>query len=183
MSGHRSFEERFRFAMEQTKIHRARKSSLYTFGTTRLPYLFSAKSAVNTGETVVRSGEIVTDKPALILPETAPTFSGFPADEGEMRRMSVMFGRMFRFPVLRYHNSAESMEVVTGEMERIVEAQLDKLDKEGNSRTAVISGLEDCWYISLIIYAGEMMQKSAPDNLKEMMEHHRFNFMKEEGSF
>lgn len=176
--GPESFEERFRAALEQTKVHRARRTNLFTFGATRLPYIFAAESAVNRGETVVRTGEIVTEKPNLILPEEIPTFSGFQTDDGEGRQLQLVFGRLFRFPAVHCRNDGVALEVVPGEMERVVDGRIAELDRSGNSRTAVISGREDLWHISLMVYAGEMMHRSAPDNIREMLERRHLDLLR-----
>lgn len=171
-----SLEENFKYAVEHTVIHRRRKSDLYTFGTTKLPYYFVAKSAINEGDTILRKGEIKTEKPSIIMGENLPTFSGFGDEyEGKEQQMSILFGRSFHFPSVNYQHENFKLEVVSKEFQRVTDELQEELDQDHNSRTALLSGPEHCWALSIIIYASDMCQKSAPGNLKEMLERKRYN--------
>jgi len=170
-----NFESRLRLAQQQTQIHRTRKSNLFTFGTTELPYVFLAESAINSGDTVIRRGSIKTEKPSLFLGNDLPTFEGFSEDEGDHRQMSFIFGRGFQFPSLNFHNSDMQLEVVCKELKAISDLIQEELDRGHDSRTAVITGPEDSWAFSLLIYAGEMTRRSAPSNIKDIMERGQFN--------
>lgn len=176
MNQFEDLESKFKYALEHSVIHRTRKSDLYTFGTTKLPYTFIAKSSINEGDTIIRSGEIATEKPQLFFGENLPRFSGF-GDEYEGREddMSYLFGRMFHFPSLNYQNQGGNLEVVEKEFDRVIDEQQEILDNNQNYRTAIISGPEDCWALSLVIYASEMTKRSAPGNLKDMVDRQKFN--------
>ena len=169
------FEQKLRLAQEQTKILRTRKSDLFTFGTTRLPYAFLAESLINQGDTVIRRGEINTTKPSLIMGEDLPTFEGFSDDDGDHKQMSFVFGRGFQLPSLNFQNQSMELEVVSKELKALSDQIQNKLDREHDSKTAVISGPEDSWAFSLLIYAGEMTRRSAPGNIKDMMDRGKFN--------
>ena len=171
-----NFEEKYRYALEHSKIHRYRQSNLFTFGTTRLPYVLAARSSINSGESIIRRGEIVTEKPSIMLQNNEPSFSGFSDNDGDAQQLSVLFGRRFHLPAMRYRNDNASMDLSTKNVTQVINESLEALDRENNLRTAVISGPEDCWQFSLIIYAGEMMQRSAPGNIREMIEHNKLQF-------
>ena len=176
MNDFEDLETKFKYALEHSVIHRARKSDLYTFGTTKLPYAFIAESAINKGDTIIRNGEISTEKPQLILGDHLPSFTGFGDEyEGKEQEMSFLFGRMFHFPNLTYQHQSTSLEVVPMELERVIDQQQAQLDANQNFRTALISGPEDCWALSLVIYASEMTKRSAPGNLKDMLDRQKFN--------
>lgn len=167
-----SFEERWARARDQTVLHRTRKSDLYTFGTTALPYVFIGSSAINSGDTVMRKGEIKTEKPALFLGgQESPNarFNGF-EDEGEEQQDPLLLARAFRFPNLQVHNKDMTMEVVERELNEMSEILQRDLELGRDRRTAVIEGPEDLWGLSLLIYAGEMTQRSAPGNVRDMLE-------------
>jgi hypothetical protein len=171
-----NFEQNFKRAQKDTVIHRERKSSLYTFGSTTLPYIFLAKSAINQEDTVKRSGEIKTDKPVIFTGENLPNFSGFGEeyDENE-KEMRIIMGRQFKFPGLNYHHAGSKLEVISKSIERVTDEYQNDLEKESNFRTALIAGPEDCWALSVLIYAAEMTQKSASSNLNDIMERKRLN--------
>lgn len=169
-------EQRFKYALEHSVIHRTRKADLFTFGTTKLPYIFIAESSINPGDIIIRKGEIATEKPTIMMGDSFPSFEGFDGDyTGQEQEMSILFGRTFHFPNMRYQNKSATLEVVSGELQKTIDEEQHQLDAEGNYRTAVISGPEDCWAFSLIIYASEMTQRSAKGNLKDIFERQNFN--------
>ena len=53
-------------ALKQTEIIRARVSALQTFQATNVSYILLSESEINHGDTVVRRGEVIVDKPSLI---------------------------------------------------------------------------------------------------------------------
>ena len=59
-------------ALRKTEIVRARVLPLETFTQTRLPYIALAEAEVNRGDTVVRKGEGLVEKPSPILPPNPP---------------------------------------------------------------------------------------------------------------
>ncbi len=64
-------------AIKNTEIIRSRAHDLRTFSDTSLPYIFLAKALVNSGDTIVRSADVVVEKPAIVLPSNLPQFEGF----------------------------------------------------------------------------------------------------------
>jgi hypothetical protein len=68
-------------AIKYTQIVRPRVQPLAVFGDTQMPYVFLAESSVNAGDTVVRKGDVVVEKPAIILPSNLPQFEGLESEE------------------------------------------------------------------------------------------------------
>jgi len=169
------FEKKLKLARQQTQILRTRKSDLFTFGTTSLPYVFLAESLINEGDTIIRRGEVKTAKPSLIMGEDLPTFEGFSDEESDHKQMSFVFGRGFQFPSLNFQNNDMQLEVVSKELKAVSDEVQNEFDKTHDSRTAVISGPEESWAFSLLIYAGEMTKRSAPGNIKDMFERGHLN--------
>ncbi len=77
------FQDAWGKALKETEIIRARIMGLQTFDQTHVPYLLLSASSINPGDTVVRSGEVLVDRPSLILPPHIPQFEGFSFDELE----------------------------------------------------------------------------------------------------
>jgi hypothetical protein len=172
----KNFEDRWLRAKDGTKLHRTRQTDLFTFGTTALPYIFIASSAINTGDSVLRRGELKTEKPAIIWGggESSPEsrFNGFEDEEGDSADQ-VLFARAFRFPNLNVNNQGMKLEVVSREIQQLSDELMTDLDSNGDRRTAVIEGPEDLWGLSLLIYAAEMTQRSAPGNMRDIAERGR----------
>ena len=172
--------ELFDQAIKETHIHRRRKSNLYTFGTTRLPYIFAANSTVNSNDVVVRAGEIQAAKPQIIMPGAmGAKFEGFDEmcekmgiDTKDMQM--VLMARQISFPNMNYTNSQSRMEVVEGPLERVIEVELKKLDNLEDTRTALITGPEATSPLSIMVYVSEMVQSSSQGNIDELIERNRF---------
>ena len=111
-----SFDQRWARAQDKTIIHRTRKNDLYTFGATALPYTFVARSAINPGDSIIRRGEVKTEKPALFLGEakSKTVLRVFPM-RASLGMLSCL-PELFAFPNLNVSNSGMSMEVVTREI-------------------------------------------------------------------
>lgn len=169
-------DDHFRRAQKDTVIHRERESTLFTFGSTKLPYVFMAESAINKDDTILRLGEINTDKPMILTGENLPNISGFGDEyEGQEEQMRIVLGRGFNFPGLNYRHEGSQLEVVSKSFERVLDEYQNNFEKERNNRTALISGPEDCWALSILIYAAAMTHKSAESNFKDIMERRGFN--------
>ncbi|MHC4887131.1 MAG: hypothetical protein ACYTGH_18795 [Planctomycetota bacterium] len=166
--------EVFLEAQRQTSILRQRKNLLYTFGATRLPYVFLGESAINQGDIVVRSGEVSVKRPQIIAPGQDVELEGFGFEElegeGAEAMIPVLLNRWVQFPPAKYANTHGTMEVVPGPLERAVENSVNRLDQKHDIRTAVITGNEAMWGFSVLGYVGQMIAKSAPSNIGEYFE-------------
>ncbi len=161
-------------AIGQTKILRPRISCLKTFKETKLPYVFIAKSAVNKGDAVVRKGEIVVEKPALVLPPNAPFFEGFNFEaENEVNDdilTNFLFVRGINFPSMKYNNKVSSLDIFEGGYEKALTHYRDMLEKKENVDTGLITGPEDCWQFSVLIFISDIVSKSLPNDLRRFFE-------------
>src|SRR6185436_8090586 len=75
-----NFEELWDKALGRTEIIRSRVQGLMTFGQTKVPYILLSESSINVGDTVVRQGQVLVEKPTLIIPPNHPQFQGFEFD-------------------------------------------------------------------------------------------------------
>ena len=73
--------EMLKAAFETTRIVKERSYSLFTFGITKLPYYFVARSELDSHDTVVREGRVTVEKPYIHVPGYNPMFEGFEFDE------------------------------------------------------------------------------------------------------
>ena len=108
--------EMLKASYETTHIIRERKYSLYTFGDTRLPYYFVSRSELDSKDTVVREGNVVVEKPQILLPGTMGVFEGFEFDEDmgvdENDVQHLLIARKILLPSLKYTNHESNMEVL-----------------------------------------------------------------------
>jgi len=166
--------ERWEKALKKTEIIRSRIQPLKTFETTRLPYIFLSESAVNIGDTVVRKGEISVDKPSLIMPENIPHFEGFEFEEesepGEDMVINFLLVRGIRFPSYNYNNQTISLDIHEGKMSNAISHFSDILQKEENVHAGLVTGPEDCWQFSVLIFICSMVARSSDADIRKLLD-------------
>lgn len=161
-------------ALKQTEIIRPRIQPLLTFETTHLPYIFLAESLPNVGDTVVRKGEILVERPSLILPSHFPQFEGFEFEKElhthEHTVTNFLLLRGVRFPSLRYNNKISSLEVYEDKLTKAVEHYSHQLQKAENVTTGLLIGPEDAWQFSVLIFIGIQVMRSAERDIQKLFE-------------
>ena len=162
-------------ALENTRIIRSRAQELHTFSDTKLPYVFLAEAIVNAGDTVVRKGDVLVDRPAIILPSNLPQFEGFDF-EGEFGNDMVtnfLIVRGVTFPSMKYNNKTNSLDIFEGHLEKAIGYYSDMLQKKEDVHSGLIVGPEDCWQFSVLIFLCSQVAKSANNDIKKLLEHFR----------
>lgn len=161
-------------ALQDTRVIRPRVQELFTFASTPLPYLFLSESSVNRGDTVIRQGEVVVEKPALILPSNLPQFEGFDSQDSsgfnELSLTNFLFIRGVKFPSLKYNNKTQKLDVFEGALDAAVSFYLNRLEREENISTGLVSGPEDCWQLSVLIFVCSQIARSAQGDMKRIIE-------------
>ncbi len=170
-------EAKWEKALNKTEILRGRLRELLTFEPTDLPYIFLGESAVNVGDTIVRKGKIIVDKPLLVLPPHYPQFEGFDFQKdfetNEERIRTFLLLRGLSFPSLKYTNEISSLGIQEGGLEKASKKFSLGLERKEDVQTGLILGPEDCWQFSVIIYTGSLMLKSASGDIKRILEKFR----------
>lgn len=161
-------------ALEKTEIIRSRVQPLHTFETTRLPYIFLSESSVNVGDSAVRKGKVLVEKPSIFLPENIPQFEGFEFDEemdlSEDTVTNFLLVRGIRFPSYKYNNRTSSLDIYEGRLNRAIDHFSGQLEKSEDVHTGLIVGPEDCWQFSILIFIGTMVARSADKDIKRLLE-------------
>ena len=90
-------------ALKKTEIIRPRVLPLSPDDTTPLPYILLSPAG---SKTIVRKGEVLVERPAIVLPHNMPQFEGFDFEKemdinGEFLK-SFFLVRGVRFPSLKY---------------------------------------------------------------------------------
>lgn len=161
-------------AVETTRLLRPRVKPLLTFEATRVPYIFLAKSSVNRGDTVVRKGEVVVEKPSIVLPMGLPQFEGFELEEGmelnEDLFKSFLLVRGVKFPSMKYHNTTDALEVREGSLDSAISHYMNYLGRSEDTHTGLLTGEEDVWQFAVLILVCQQVARSAPGDLKNLLE-------------
>ncbi len=161
-------------ALKNTEIIRPRVQPLYTFEATHLPYIFLAESKINAGDTLVRKGEVRVEKPSIVLPSNLPQFEGFDFEE-EMKLnedflMSFFLVRGISFPSMKYNHKTSSLDIVEGSLSRAVQNQLTELQKNEDVHTGLITGSEDVWQFSALIFICGQVARSADGDIRKLLD-------------
>lgn len=166
-------EEALKLAQADTRFLKVRKNLLYTFGATRLPYVCLSESSDFPGQVLVRSGEVLADKPAIALPGEFFSFEGFEGMKDEDSEVAVMLARRISMPPSKYVNKAGVAAKESGTLADAVERVMNRLENENDVRTGVISAPEKVWGLSILLYIGSQVARSASANVQEHFEHMR----------
>jgi hypothetical protein len=167
-------QEAWEKALKNTEIIRSRVKALLTFATTDLPYILLSASSVNLGDTVVRKGKVLVEKPSLILPSNLPQFEGFDFEKelhfNEDTITNFFLVRGVKFPSLKYNNQTYSLDIYEGRLDKAIKHFSDQLQRKEDVHSGLIVGPEDCWQFSLLIFVCSMVVKSADGDIKNILE-------------
>ena len=173
MDIHESWEK----ALKHTEIVRPRVQPLQTFEATQIPYIFLAESLADQGNTVVRKGNVVVDKPSIILPPDLPQFEGFEFEKqfsGVADYLTTfLMVRGIRFPSLKYENKIASLEAREEKLARAVDFFLQGLQLQENVSTGLVIGPEDCWQFSILIFICGQIVRSADGDVRKIFERYK----------
>lgn len=169
-----NIQELWEKAITKTEIIRPRVKSLKTFSDTELPYTFLAESSINRGDTVIRKGAVIVEKPSIVLPPNLPKFEGFDFEKdlhfNEDTVTNFLFVRGVKFPSLKYNNRISSLDIFEGNLKKAIKFYSYKLEKEENVDTGLVIGPEECWQFSVLIFICSQVVKSAPNDIRRLLE-------------
>jgi hypothetical protein len=159
-------------ALKDTRIVRTRVLSLQTFDQTLVPYILLSASAINPGDTVVRTGEVAVDRPALILPPNTPQFEGFSFDEltSSDTLLNFLLIRGVSLPSLKYNNKTNALDIYEGKVDDAISHYGNLLERQENTTTGLIIGPEDIWQFSLLIFICSQIAKNSAADIRRLLE-------------
>jgi hypothetical protein len=166
-------EKTWEKALKYTEIIRPRVEPLNTFRTTHLPYVFLAESSVNVGDSVVRKGEVLVEKPSIILPPDSPQLEGFDFKDVSKYQEDMVINfflvRGIRLPSLKYNNKTYLLDIFEGRLSKAIEKYSRELQREENVTSSLIIGPEDCWQFSILIFVCMQILRSTDNDIKKLM--------------
>ncbi len=166
-------EESWNKALKSTEIIRTRILGLLTNMDTPVPYIFLSESSINLGDTIVRKGEVIVQKPALIIPPHNPQFNGFDFEKekglSENSLVNFLLVRGVLLPSMIYDNKTHSLDIYEGKLSDAIKHYQGLLQKQENIKTGLIAGPEDCWQFSLMIFICTQILKNADQDIKGLL--------------
>ena len=161
-------------ALKGTELLRLRLQDLATFETTAVPYVLLAESSLNQGDTIVRKGQVLIERPSIVLPHFSPQFEGFEFDKelhlGEDALTTFLLMRGIHFPSLRYRHAMSSLDVSEQSLQKTINHYVDELTRAEDIKTGLVIGPEDVWQFSLLILVGALVIRSAQGDLRRILE-------------
>ncbi|MEW6068021.1 MAG: hypothetical protein AB1610_07005 [Nitrospirota bacterium] len=161
-------EERIKYALQKTRILKWPRKLLTTFGASTVHYYVLtepvyAEFEKQSRETVIREGEITWGKPKIFTPSYVLNREGF-SDEAKraleilIRENPELIGILYP---LELKIEPERMNIVPGNWREVFKDLKEEIEKQGQSLTAVIKGINMLWDVSLMKFILEMTVKSA----------------------
>jgi hypothetical protein len=170
------FYEIWNKVLGETEIVRPRVQPLLTFADTVVPYIFLTESSVNHRDTLARNGEVIVQRPSLVLPPNIPQFEGFEFENDQTQAdnmMNFLLIRGIQVPSLRYNNKTASLQIYEGNLKSAVDFYRDKLEQQENVHTGLILGPADGWQFSVLIYLCTQIVRNASRDLAQLMAEYR----------
>ena len=170
-------QELWDHARRRTEILRMQLQDLSTFESTLVPYVFLGESSLNPGDTVVRKGQILIQRPAIILPHFSPQFEGFEFEaDPQLSNEAVatfLLVRGIQFPSLKYRHQLSSLDVFEGSLQTAIDHVTRQLTMSEDIKTGLVMGPEDAWQFSVLLLVGALVVRSAEGDLRRILDEWR----------
>jgi hypothetical protein len=169
----------FWYAINNTEIVLVPSQNLETFGTTILNYTLISQDMDNPFKTKVRKGKMLAAKPQIIIPNmySNTILEGF----GEQAEQYVEWLKQNEkeLKIIQYgynlKQEAFSEYEITDNIETVVDRAKNELENSNDQLTALVTGVDQPWDVSLLKLFSVVTQNSAAHNFKEMMSHNLFD--------
>jgi hypothetical protein len=166
-------DERIKEAVLNTRVVRAPKQSLATFGTTNIYYYLVAEAAFNdvmkTSETVIREGRVIAERPRIVTPSYLSRVQGFSA---EARKYFDFILNAFPpdSPGLfySYRNEPKELNVVSDDTTAVLARLNTEIDRKGDPLMSIIVGEDALWDVSILKFIYEITESSVKDNVRQL---------------
>jgi len=167
----------FQDALRQTRILRPPKHTLATFGATTMRYVLLSRLPAMPEACRRREGEVSAQRPAILTPEFwRERFEGF-GDETRTYRGQIdrHYGDSLRALEYTFHNELKSSSLEHAPFDQLAERAHKIMEEENAPRTALLSGPDQHWPLSVMKFAIETSLRSFPSNVRELDERGLFN--------
>jgi hypothetical protein len=164
-------EEQLRKLWFSTRIARDVSYSLFTFGSSDLPY-YLVEDAQAAGELVkLHEGKVAVSRPRIITPfSESPEFEGFFEDGDQERMFSVLLSRTAAFSRMSFSNTHGPAQAQSDDVEEVVGRLNRQLDAEEEDRVAILTAPHGLGGVAVFRYTVERVLRSAPENIQELRE-------------
>jgi hypothetical protein len=166
-------DERIKAAVIKTRIVRAPKQSLATFGTTNIYYYLVAEAAFNdmarTSDTVIREGRVIAERPRIVTPSYLSRVQGFSAEARKYFEFIIN-----AYPpdspglLYSYRNEPKELNVVSDDTSAVLARLNTEIDRKGDPLMSIILGEDTLWDVSILKFIYEITERSVRDNVRQL---------------
>ena len=161
----------FHYALENTRTHLEPSGLIETFGSTVFDFTLVSELMDEVDRVRLRRGTMQAERPRLVTPEhyakimldgfgeKAREFADW-LEEHENDLKFLRYGFQFTKSNLRE-------DVVSGRLDGVIADAVRQARDTGDSRQAVIEGVDDAWEVSLLKLAFDTARRSAGENVGE----------------
>jgi len=170
------YDDRIEYAAKHTEILRPPKQSLSSFGATNVYYYLVTEPAypeltgdAGSGETVVREGRVIAERPRIVTPYYLSRLEGF---SSEAKRYFTLLTQAYgsNSPGLfyAYRNEPKELNIISDSWLAVVNRINEKIDRHGDPLASIIKGEDALWDVSLLKFIYEITRRSLETNLTQL---------------
>ncbi len=169
-----SDDEKIKNAVKNTEILRLPKQALATFGITNIAYYVLTNPVYDEitkegGETVVRQGRVIAEKPRIVTPYYMSQLEGFSGDAKKyLEAMMQKYGADTPGLYYTYRNEPGSLTIVEEELMAVLERLNSDIDERGDPLVTIIKGQDELWDVSLMSCIYEITKSSMHSNISQL---------------
>ncbi len=168
-------EGTFRQAIERSWVVRSPKQQLATFGLTNIEYyvvtepIYQQLNSSRQQEGVVRTGRVISERPAVVTPTYALNLQGFSSDAYEyFKEIASKYGPNSPGILYQYKKEPAKTDILSGDPAEIAHRIGDDLDRRKENMTVVmVGGLDELWDVALLKFIYEFTSLSVAGNVQE----------------
>lgn len=166
--------DRIESAALNTEIVRHPRQHLATFGITNIYYYIVTEPSYQefteaTGETVIREGRVIAERPKIVTPYYLTNLEGFSSDARRYFNMLLeMHGADTPGLFYSYKNEPLNLNIVSDSVQAIIEKLNEEIDKKGDPLASIIKGQDDLWDVSLLKFIYEITSRSLRSNVSQL---------------
>lgn len=163
--------------LARTQVLRAPRSTLSTFGATRIEYQLVSPVEDLPDKTRVRKGEVVSERPKILSAEAfVERFKGFGSEAAEYAQwVTSTYADLLRSLEYNFRNKRGSTRVVNDKPALVAERAAAELDSRDLRTQALIVCPDAAWSLALMKFTLDQCARSFPTHVRDLERRNLFN--------
>src|SRR5579872_779303 len=156
--------------LRQTKVVRAPKRALSTFGATRISYHLVSPVEDLKDKTRLREGEVVSERPKILTADAfAERFQGFGDDAREFAQwLTSSYRELLRALEYNFRNQGFKTRVLSESTAAVLDRMTSELDEREAGSDAVILCPDGAWSLALMKFTLDESARSFPTHVRDL---------------